>query len=90
MKEQVEKKLGFEVTNEQYGQSKERARKKLNSIISRYGDANGNRRKPEYLRELIYEDVISDIFSKATIFITKNVLDMEKEHLTNCQGALTE
>lgn len=90
MKKEVEEELGFEVTDEQFCQSEERARIKLDSIISRYGDAHGDRRKPEYLRELIYEDVISDIFSKATVFVARNVLNMEKEHSTNCQSALSE
>lgn len=90
MKKQVEKELGFEITEEQFRQSEERAQEKLTSIISRFGDSCGIRRKPEYLAELIYEDVMADIFSKATIIVAENVLCMEKEHLTKCQSALLE
>lgn len=90
MKEQIENQLGFSITEEQFQESAERAGKKLDRIISQYGDAAGSRRRPEYLAELIYEDVIMDTFSKATVFVAKNVLDMEKEHSAICQSALND
>lgn len=90
MKKQVEKELGFEITEEQFRQSEERAQEKLTSIISRFGDSCGIRRKPEYLAELIYEDVIANIFSKATIIVAKNVRNMEKEHPAICRSALSD
>lgn len=90
MKEQIEDQLGFSITEEQFQESAERAGKKLDRIISRYGDAAGSRREPEYLAELIYEDIFMDIFSKATVFLAENMLNMEKEHLANCQSALFE
>lgn len=90
MKKQVEKELGFKISEQQYQWSEERARKKLTNIISRFGDACGVRQKPEYLAELIYEDVMVDILSKATIFVATSMLDMEKEHSTNCQSALSD
>lgn len=86
MKQKVESELGFTITEEQFRQSEERARKKQSGIISRFGDACGIRRKPEYLAELIYEDIMADIFSKATIFVAENMLNMEKEHSANCQS----
>lgn len=86
MKQKVESVLGFAITEEQFRKSEERARNKLSTIISRFGDACGSRQKPEYLIELIYEDVIADLFSKATIFMAENMLNMEKEHSANCQS----
>lgn len=90
MKEQIEDQLGFSITEEQFQESAERAGKKLDRIISQYGDAAGNRHRPEYLAELIYEDIIMDIFSKATVFLAENMLDMEKEHSAICQSALSD
>ena len=89
-KSSVEQQLGFEITVEQFEESKRRAELKLSSIITRFGDADGARQDPDYLIELIYEDVIMDIFSKATVFVAVNVLNMEKEHSANCQSALID
>lgn len=86
MKQKVESELGFTITEEQFRQSEERARNKLSTIISRFGDVCGSRQRPEYLIELIYEDVMADIFSKATIFVAENMLNMEKEHSANRQS----
>lgn len=87
---QVESLLNIEITDKQFYESFFKSVKKRKKLISRFGDANGTRYRQEYLIDLICEDVISDIFSKATVFIAKSVLDMEKEHSTNCQSALTE
>lgn len=88
MKEHVESSLGFGITDEQFLESKERAERKLTDIIKRYGDCNGARKEPEYLEELIYEDVIAKMFSEVTMWLAGNELNMEKEHSTNCQSAL--
>ena len=57
LKTDVEERLGFEVEDRQCQKSLYHARKKLCSIISRYGDADGRRREPEYLQELVCEDI---------------------------------
>lgn len=85
-KEQLEKQLGFSISNEQLKESEERARGKLKFIISRYGNANGNRLKPEYFMELVYEDVIMNILSNLTMFLTETMLNMEKECPANSQS----
>lgn len=89
LKDQVEQKLMFDISEEQYQQSIERAKKKLLFIISMFGDCDGIRRKPEYLIELISEDIIMNIFSKVTIIAAQNMINMEKEHSADCQSTLT-
>lgn len=76
MKKCVENNLGFDISDEQFKESKERAEKKLECIISRFGDCDGKRREKDYLIELIYEDVIANIFSEMTLVTT--MLNMEK------------
>lgn len=90
MKEQIEQELGFKITEEQFQSSKDRACKKLKRIILQYGDAGGIRHRPEYLMELVLEQVIAGILSEATVWVAENMLNMEKEHLANCQSALSE
>lgn len=88
MKEHVESSLGFSITDEQFLESKERAERKLKYTIKRFGDCKGIRKEPEYLEELIYEDVIAKMFSEVTTWLAVNELNMEKEHLANCRSAL--
>lgn len=90
MKNQVEEYLGFEISEKQYNQFSDRARKKLASIIERFGDANGERRKPYYLARLISEDVKAENLSTATITVALNVLNMEKEHSALSRSALRD
>ena len=86
MKKYVEHNLGFEISDEQFNESKERAEKKRIRIISQFGDCNGKRRQPEYLAELIYEDVIANIFSEITLITT--MLNMEKGTRQNAEAPL--
>ena len=78
MKKAAETYLDFVISEEQFNRSAERAGKKLASIIKRFGDGNGERLKPYYLAQLISEDVRADIFSKATMTVALNVLNMER------------
>lgn len=75
-KSKIQKELGFEISDEQFEHSRERAEQKLKSIVSRFGDCGGNRRKPDYLIELICEDAIANAFSELTLLTT--MLNMEK------------
>lgn len=77
-KTEVEKLLGFTISEKEFNESQERAKRKLDSIIVRFGECDGKRRQPEYLIELIFEDVITNIFSETTVVIAANMLDMEK------------
>lgn len=89
-KQNVEDQLGFKITNNQFKKSYERSLKKLNDIISRFGNNNGQRNNSKYLEELIFEDIIADAFSKSTILVSTNMLNMEKEHSVKYQSALNE
>lgn len=90
MKSQVEEYLGFGISEKQFSQSAERAGKKLTSIIERFGDGNGERRKSYYLAQLISEDVRAETISAATMTVALNVLNMEKEHSALSRSALRD
>ncbi|KAI4450600.1 hypothetical protein C823_005137 [Eubacterium plexicaudatum ASF492] len=86
LKSGVEEQLGFEVGERQFQKSLHNAGKKLYSIISRYGDADGRRREPEYLQELICEDIKASVLAEATMLMAVNMRNMEKERLADCRG----
>lgn len=86
MKRTVEEQLGFEVGERQFQKSLHNARKKLCTIITRYGDADGRRREPEYLQELICEDIKASVLAEATMLMAVNMRNMEKERLADCRG----
>ncbi len=69
LKTDVEEQLGFKVEDRQFQKSLHHARKKLCFIISRYGDADGRRREPEYLQELICEDIKASVLAEATMLM---------------------
>lgn len=85
MKRTVEEQLGFEVGERQFQKSLHNARKKLCTIITRYGDADGRRREPEYLQELICEDIKASVLAEATMLMAVNMRNMEKERLADCR-----
>lgn len=86
----VEERLGFKVEDGRFQKSLHNARKKLCSIISRYGDADGLRREPEYLQELICEDIKACVLAEATMLMAVTMRNMEKERLISCQNALAD
>ena len=90
MKKEIEACLGFEISEEQFSRSADRAGKKLTSIIERFGNGDGERQKPYYLAQLISEDVRAEIFSAATITAALNELNMEKEHSALSRSALRD
>ena len=51
--------------------AQERADRKLQYIISRYGDANGERRKPYYREQLIQAALSWEVFSLAFMELCK-------------------
>ncbi len=86
LKAEIENRIGLRVGDRQFQKSVRNARKKLCAIISRFGDADGRRNKPGYLRELIYEDIRSYVLTEATMAMALNMHDMEKERPANCRG----
>lgn len=84
-KKEIESRLGFEVGDMQLKESMHHAEKKLASIILRYGDADGRRREPDYLAQLVCEDIKAGIFSKATLLRAANMRSMEKERPADCR-----
>ena len=63
-KEIVELNLNDILSDSEYFQAKAQAKRKLARIIEREGDANGERLKPYYISQLIYEAIVSNRFTK--------------------------
>ena len=55
--------LGREITDAEWEAALPRAKAKLEWIISREGDGDGERRKPYYLGKLVEERISEDAFS---------------------------
>lgn len=62
--------LGGTIEPSEWDKAKEEAERKLGRIIDREGDADGARREPWYLAQLIAEAVKQSRFSKFTIELT--------------------
>ena len=58
--------LGREVTDDEWNYALGKAKKKLDRIISREGDLDGERRKPYYLGKLVQERIFEDSVSAYT------------------------
>lgn len=65
LKSLVEKELGSSINDSELKEAEQYARRKLEWIISREGDAQGERLKPWYLAKLISETVCQNRFSEA-------------------------
>lgn len=66
-KKMIEDVIGFEIPEELYESAVISARKKLQSLIQRFGDCNGVRRTPGYLAELVIEAIKSELLTKYTL-----------------------
>lgn len=75
IKEDVESQLGFLISDKQFDVGMSRAKQKLQSIIRHYGDADGVRRTPEYLAELVTEAIAQELFSEYTRQVSCVLLD---------------
>lgn len=71
--------LGMTITEQQWEDSMPRALQKLNRIINRYGDENGERLKPYYLGKLIEEDIREKAFSDYTMIRCREMQTNKKE-----------
>ena len=67
LRQEAEKRLGSEIHSDEWDEAKAYAEHKLETIIAREGDADGVRREPWYLAELIAETVYARRFSAITI-----------------------
>lgn len=76
LKQTLENRLSIELTDFEYNHAKQQAKTKLARIIEREGDLDGERRKPYYLEQLIYEAVIAGRF---TAFCINAYREIKKE-----------
>ncbi len=67
MKKTIEDRIGIAIPDSVYEKGVANAKKKLQSIILRFGDANGVRRTPEYLEELVTEAIKSELLTEYTL-----------------------
>lgn len=63
IKKLAEKYLGAEINQELFELEMPAAQRKLEWIISREGDANGERTKPYYIAQLVAEVIRSDVMT---------------------------
>lgn len=77
LKELAEKYLGSDIHLSEWDKAKETAEQKLYRIISLDGDAGGERRKPEYLAQLITEAVKEIRFSRFSYGLIEILATME-------------
>lgn len=66
LQQQAEQYLGSQITPSEWDGARAYAEHKLKRIIEREGDADGARREPWYLAQLIAEAVRGNRFSKLT------------------------
>lgn len=64
LQQQAERYLGSEIRPSEWDEAKAYAERKLAGIIEREGDADGARREPWYLAQLIAESVKGSRFSQ--------------------------
>lgn len=71
--------FGAQISDKQWENSMPRALRKLERIIDRYGDEDGERRKPCYLGKLVEEDIRERSFSAYTMIRCEEQQAAEKE-----------
>lgn len=71
--------LKREVTDEEWEKAYSDAQRKLTWIINRYGDGDGERRKPYYLAKLVVEKIRENAFAKWSVEDTKWALAQERK-----------
>lgn len=87
-KEEVEKILGFVITDEQFNEALEYAKSKQKYIYKL--DCREVIMQHWYLVKLTEEYVRNLAFSKITMDLCRTLYDMEKEHSVKNQSALTD
>ena len=71
-KKKIEEVIGQEISEDIYNKAVVNARKKLQSIIRRFGDGSGVRRTPGYLAELVIEAVKSELLTEFTFALARS------------------
>ncbi len=75
LRRQVESYLGSSIAPSELEEAKAYAERKLASIIDREGDADGARRQPDYLAQLIAETVRSNRLSRCLY----NIMELQAQ-----------
>jgi hypothetical protein len=76
LKQEVEKELGFGITDKDFSLAFKRAQEKLQQILHRYGDSDGARRSADYLISLTAEAFLGQSLSDACMAWTKRLADI--------------
>lgn len=89
LQQQAEEYLGTSIEPSEWDEAKAYAERKLQNIISRFGDEAGARREPWYLAQLIAESVRSSRLMKFTIGLMEpeehdNEMGIKKEQPVSC------
>lgn len=73
LKATAEKYLGDSISTDEWGKAKESAERKLEWIIGREGDADGARREPWYMAQLIAEAVRASRLTRFTFEVCETI-----------------
>lgn len=79
LKALAEIELGDSISDHEMKKAEQYARRKLDWIINREGDAQGKRRQPWYLAMLIAETVSQDRFSEICRIHNELIMNIEKD-----------
>ena len=79
LRQQAEFYLGSKIKRSEWGEAKAYAERKLALIIQRYGDAEGARRKRNYLAQLIAEAVQGERLSQFTLGIAEELREGKQQ-----------
>lgn len=74
--------LGREITDEEWNEAYPEAKRKLDWIISREGDADGERLKPYYLGKLVEEHINQNTFSRWCREMSQLNMERRRTHET--------
>lgn len=80
-KQDIEQKLGFEISDERYNRAINTSKRKLQLLIQRFGDCDGVRRTPSYLAELVIEAIKSELLTDYTVSRTYAIHEVEATDL---------
>ena len=84
MKESIEKKLGFKVSDSDYKKAEARAINKQRRIFQ--STKNSEVLKASYLKQLIYEAIREQSFEQFSISVCELAANMKKEHPAHSKG----
>ena len=76
LKLEVEKELGYEISDKDFRLAHKRAQEKLQQILHRYGDSDGARRSADYMISLTAEAFLGQSLSDACMAWTKRLTEI--------------